>query len=88
VGPAVPDTYAGLTAAVQGHYGEEDDFYPVDEAKAQEQQIRSESGAEVEFHYYPAGHAFHNDTNALGHVRRRERRGVERTVAFLRPRWA
>ena len=26
VGPAVPKAYAGLTAAVQGHYGERDDF--------------------------------------------------------------
>ena len=25
-----------------------------------------ESGAEVEFFYYPAGHAFHNDENLLG----------------------
>ncbi len=39
VGPAVPSTYTGLTAAVQGHYGEKDDFYPVEQAKAQEQQI-------------------------------------------------
>ena len=29
VGPAVPEQYAGLTAAVQGHYAEQDDFYPV-----------------------------------------------------------
>jgi len=66
VGPAVPEQYAGLTAAVQGHYGERDDFYPADQARAQEQQIREESGAPVEFFYYDAAHAFHNDTNALG----------------------
>jgi carboxymethylenebutenolidase len=66
VGPAVPDQYASLTAAVQGHYGEADAFYPVEQAKAQESQIRSESGAEVEFFYYPAGHAFHNDQDLLG----------------------
>ena len=66
VGPGVPDTFTGLTAAVQGHYGERDDFYPVDQARQQEEQIRRESGAEVEFFYYPAGHAFHNDENALG----------------------
>src|SRR6476469_6017751 len=66
VGPAVPDAYAGVTAAVQGHYGERDDFYPVDQARAQEQQSRSESGADVEFFYYPAGHAFHNDKDRLG----------------------
>jgi carboxymethylenebutenolidase len=66
VGAAVPDQYASLTAAVQGHYGEQDDFYPLDTAKAQEKQIRDESGAEVEFFYYPAGHAFHNDKDKLG----------------------
>jgi carboxymethylenebutenolidase len=51
---------------VQGHYGEQDDFYPLDAAKAQEKQIRDESGAEVKFFYYPAGHAFHNDKDKLG----------------------
>jgi carboxymethylenebutenolidase len=66
VGQGVPDQYTTLTAAVQGHYGEQDDFYPVDSAKAQEKQIRDESGAEVEFFYYPAGHAFHNDKDKLG----------------------
>ncbi len=66
VGPAVPSAYAGVRAAVQGHYGERDDFYPVDQTRAQEQQIRDESGAEVEFFTYPAGHAFHNDEDKLG----------------------
>ena len=66
VGPAVPDSYRGLTAAVQGHYGEKDEFYPVAKAQEQEEQIRYESGAEVTFFYYPAGHAFHNDDNRLG----------------------
>jgi carboxymethylenebutenolidase len=66
VGPAVPDSYRGLTAAVQGHYGEQDEFYPVAQAQEQEEQIRHESGAEVTFYYYPAGHAFHNDKDRLG----------------------
>ena len=66
VGPAVPSTYTGVSAAVQGHYGEKDDFYPVEQAQAQEKQIRDESGASVEFFYYPAGHAFHNDENKMG----------------------
>jgi carboxymethylenebutenolidase len=66
VGQGVPDQYKSLTAAVQGHYGEQDEFYPVDSARAQEKQIRDESGAEVEFFYYPAGHAFHNDKDKLG----------------------
>ncbi len=66
VGPAVPNSYSGITAAVQGHYAEQDGFYPVADARAQEQQIRDESGAEVQFFYYPAGHAFHNDKDLMG----------------------
>ena len=66
VGPGVPSTYTGVRAAVQGHYAEQDQMYPVDDARALEQQIRSESGAQVEFFYYPAGHAFHNDENLIG----------------------
>ena len=85
VGPAVPKTYEGLTAAVQGHYGTRDDFYPADDAKAQAEQIRRESGAEVEFHFYDAGHAFHNDTNKLGTYSPDDARTAwTRTVEFLR----
>ena len=66
VGPAVPDGYKRLTAAVQGHYAEQDGLYPVEQARQQEEQIRRESGAQVEFFYYPAGHAFLNDANIIG----------------------
>jgi carboxymethylenebutenolidase len=66
VGPAVPDQYRTVTAPIQGHYGEQDAMYPVDQAKAQERQIRKESSGSVEFFYYPAGHAFHNDKDRLG----------------------
>jgi carboxymethylenebutenolidase len=51
---------------VQGHYGEQDQMYPVDAAHAQEQQIRDEAGVDVEYFYYPAGHAFANDDDHLG----------------------
>jgi len=86
VGPAVPDTYTGLTAALQGHYGLRDDFYPADAARAQEQQIRTESSAPaVEFHFYDAGHAFHNDTDALGTYSPQDAaQAWSRTVQFLR----
>ncbi|HWG93303.1 MAG TPA: dienelactone hydrolase family protein [Mycobacteriales bacterium] len=87
VGPAVPQTYTGLTAAVQGHYGEDDAFYPADDARRQAEQIRSESGAEVEFHFYPAGHAFHNDTDKLGtYDPEQAQLAWSRTVEFLRAR--
>ena len=85
VGPAVPAAYAGITAAVQGHYGERDDFYPADAARAQEAQIRAESGAQVEFFFYDAGHAFYNDTNALGTFDSDDAAlAWDRTTAFLR----
>ncbi len=85
VGPAVPDTYTGVRAAVQGHYAEQDGFYPVDQARQQEQQIREESGAEVQFFYYPAGHAFHNDKDRLGtYDEESARLAWSRTVDFLR----
>ena len=87
VGEAVPSQYASLTAAVQGHYGEDDPMYPASTARALEQQIREESGADVEFFFYPAGHAFHNDENNLGtyHADSAEL-AWERTVRFLKDR--
>ncbi len=87
VGPAVPERYTGIRAAVQGHYGEKDDFYPVEKAQEQEEQIRHESGAEVTFYYYPAGHAFHNDKDRLGTYNPEAAAlAWQRTVAFLRER--
>ncbi len=66
VGPALPHTYTGLTAAVQGHYGLHDASYPPEKARALQEQIRRESGAEVELFFYDAGHAFVNDKNPAG----------------------
>ncbi|MFB0836169.1 dienelactone hydrolase family protein [Arthrobacter halodurans] len=87
VGQAVPDSYTGVTAAIQGHYGELDDFYPADRAREQEEQIRRESGADVVFHYYDAPHAFHNDDNPQGNYRPEAAKlAWERSVAFLRER--
>ena len=81
----MPSTYEGVTAAVQGHYGEQDAFYPVEQARAQEKQIATEASGPVEFFYYPAGHAFHNDTNALGTYDEESAKAAwSRTVTFLR----
>jgi carboxymethylenebutenolidase len=66
VGPALPDGYAAISAPLQGHYGEQDEFYPVAQARELEQQLKDETSAAVEFFYYPAGHAFHNDQDKLG----------------------
>lgn len=66
VGPALPDTYGGLKAAVQGHYGLQDASYPPERARALEDQLRREAAVPVEFHYYDAGHAFMNPQNRSG----------------------
>ncbi|MDX6214896.1 MAG: carboxymethylenebutenolidase [Frankiales bacterium] len=84
VGPGVPSSFEGVRATVQGHYAKEDGMYPVDQAKAQEEQIRKESGAQVEFFYYDAGHAFHNDENPFGTYSPDDAKVAwDRAVAFL-----
>ena len=86
VGPAGQQAdFSGLTAAVQGHYGNKDDFYPVAQAHDLEDRIRYESGAAVEFFYYDAAHAFHNDENTLGTYSEADAKlAWSRTVDFLR----
>lgn len=85
VGQAVPGTFTGMTAAVQGHYAELDAMFPVDSARAQEEQLREECRGDVECHYYPAGHAFHNDENLAGNYDAEQARlAWERAVAFLK----
>jgi len=85
VGQAVPDDYTGVKAAIQGHYAIHDSSYPVESARAQEQQIREESGAEVTFYYYDANHAFHNDQNPAGNYNEQyARQAWNRAVDFLR----
>jgi carboxymethylenebutenolidase len=87
VGESIPSQYSGLTAAVQGHYGEQDQMYPAASARALEQQLREESGADVEFFYYPAGHAFHNDEDLLGtYDPDNAKLAWQRTVQFLSER--
>lgn len=85
VGQGVPDDYTGVKAAVQGHYAIHDSSYPVESARAQEHQIREESGAEVKFYYYDADHAFHNDENPAGNYQAEQAQiAWERAVTFLR----
>jgi carboxymethylenebutenolidase len=65
LGDMAPD-WNGLSAAVQGHYAENDDFFPPDAVKQLEAQLK-EMGKEVEFIVYPGtGHAFANEEDALG----------------------
>ena len=70
---------------MQGHYAEEDGFFPVDKARALEQHLK-ELGKDVEFHVYPGtGHAFANEKNPIG-TRDEDaaRQAWVRTLEFLR----
>lgn len=85
VGQGVPGDFSGVEAAVQGHYAERDQMFPVEKAREQEQQIREESGAEVEYFYYDADHAFHNDENPAGNYQEAEAKlAWGRAVSFLK----
>lgn len=89
VGQGVPNDFSGVRAAIQGHYANFDDFYPVEEARKQEEQIRRESGAEVEYFYYDGKHAFHNDENPAGNYDPAlAQLAFKRAVDFLREKVA
>jgi len=79
----MPD-FSTMTAPVQGHFGENDDFFPADQARELATTIEQQSGHAPEFHFYPAGHAFFNDENLLGtYDAEAARVAWQRTVKFL-----
>ena len=78
-----PD-FSGMTASVQGHFGEQDDFIPLDAVHKLTDDITSATGTKPEIHLYPAGHAFLNDENLLGtYDAEQARTAWERTIGFL-----
>ena len=65
LGDMAPD-WSGLTASVQGHFAEKDDFFGPEAIKALEAQLKG-LGKDVDFIVYPGtGHAFANEENPLG----------------------
>jgi carboxymethylenebutenolidase len=73
-----------IRAAVQGHYGERDDFVPVDTVRSLFDDLATATGSTVELHLYRAGHAFMNDENLLGTFDAEARDlAWERTIRFL-----
>jgi carboxymethylenebutenolidase len=63
---ALAPDWSNLTAAVQGHFAENEDFFPPDAVKALESEL-TEIGKDVSFTVYPGtGHAFCNEENPLG----------------------
>lgn len=66
-GDSEPD-WSALSAAVQGHMAEKDDFFPPDKARALEQKLR-DLGKDVNLRIHPgAGHGFMNPDNPIGNL--------------------
>jgi carboxymethylenebutenolidase len=65
LGDGAPD-WSGLTAKVEGHFAEDDAFFPPAAVRELEAALQG-MGKDVKFHFYSnAGHAFANEENALG----------------------
>lgn len=65
LGDGAPD-WSGLTAKVDGHFAENDDFFPPEAVLGLAEELRA-AGKDVTFTVYPgSGHAFTNEENALG----------------------
>ena len=86
VGPGFENAdISRITADVQGHYGEQDPMFPVDQVRDFEEKLRKQAKGEVTFYYYPAGHAFHDDENKMGSYNKEcAQLAWERTLEFLK----
>jgi carboxymethylenebutenolidase len=88
LGDMAPD-WSGLTAAVQAHAAENDDFFPPAAIEALGEELRG-MGKDVTVYVYPGtGHAFGNETNALGtHDAEATKLSWSRTLEFLKSKLA
>jgi carboxymethylenebutenolidase len=79
-----PD-FSNVKGPVLGHFGSEDEFIPLDDAKKLEGELR-DAGVDVTFHYYDGnGHAFFNEIDRLGtYDADAAQLSWQRTVSFLR----
>jgi carboxymethylenebutenolidase len=89
IDPSMQPDWSNLTAPVDGHLAEKDDFFPLDAMQQLEQQLKG-MGKDVTFHVYPGtGHAFANEHDPLG-TRDEEAadKAMARAVQFLRSKLA
>ncbi|HEX4655072.1 MAG TPA: dienelactone hydrolase family protein [Mycobacteriales bacterium] len=84
LGDMAPD-WTNLTASVQGHFAEKDDFFPLEPVMQLEADLKA-MGKDVEFIVYPGtGHAFANEQNPLGtHDSEAAKTALERAVTYLK----
>lgn len=88
LGKDEPD-WSNLSAPLLGHFAENDTFFALDDVKRLESKLGS-MGKEVTFHVYAGtGHAFANETDALGtHDPRADELAWTRTIGFLKDQLA
>lgn len=84
LGESEPD-WSGLTAPVQGHFAESDDFFGPTAVEALAEKLRG-MGNDVTIFVYPGtGHAFFNETNPMGTYNADAAKTAwDRSIAFLR----
>jgi carboxymethylenebutenolidase len=81
--PAAQPDYSKLTAPVQGHYAENDDFADPETVRKLEEELKGH-GVTVEFFTYPGvGHAFTNHHRPEVFHEDHSQTAWERTVAFF-----
>ncbi|GAB2672543.1 dienelactone hydrolase family protein [Thalassiella azotivora] len=74
---------SGVRAQVQGHFAERDRSVSREDVVALTTNLRLEAGVEAHVHWYPAGHAFLNDTRP-SYDRHQAALAWSRAVEFLR----
>jgi carboxymethylenebutenolidase len=82
----IPDAgtdYSKVTAAIQGHFGNRDDFVKPAYATALKDKLE-QLGKKIELHSYDAGHAFMNDTRPEAYDAASAKLAWERAVTFLK----
>ena len=79
-----PD-FSRINAPVLGHFGTNDDYISVEDAKALEQELQS-AGVEAAFEFYEgAGHAFFGPHNRIGTYHSEHARNAwQRTIDFFK----
>jgi carboxymethylenebutenolidase len=84
LGDMAPD-WSNLTASVQGHFAEKDDFFTPEACKQLEADLKG-MGKDVEFIFYPGtGHAFANEQNPIGtHDPDAAKTALGRAITFLK----
>jgi carboxymethylenebutenolidase len=79
-----PD-FSKVNAPVLGHFGTNDDFVSVEDAKALEKEL-NDAGADAKFEFYEgAGHAFAGDHNRIGtYDEGKAKEAWRKTIDFLK----